>query len=305
MDHFLQSESLFVEYLKIEKNASPYTVTYYREDIQSFFTFLKREGITHLQSVDYQFVRVFLTFLYEKGLSRRSVARKISSLRSLYKFLERESIVSQNPFINVSTPKIDKPVPEFFYKQELDKLFTVNDLTDPLGQRNQAILEILYATGIRVSECVGLTLNDVDFDLNTLLVLGKGRKERYVPFGSYARTALKLYVDDGRNELLQKAKANNTKALFLNAKGNQLTTKGVRLVLDKIVKAAALTIDIHPHKLRHTFATHMLNEGADLRVVQELLGHEHLSSTQVYTHVTKDRLRNVYMNSHPRARNGK
>src|SRR5699024_8202277 len=199
-------------------------------------------------------------------------------------------------------PKQTRKIPSFFYQEEVEKLFEISNLDDPLGQRNQAIIEILYGTGIRVSECQSLRLNDIDFFIGTILVHGKGNKERYVPFGQYAKTALDTYINDGRNKLLNKGN-NQTDILFLNARGAPLTTRGIRYILDKLVKDAALTLEIHPHKLRHTFATHMLNEGADLRTVQELLGHENLSTTQIYTHVTKDRLRSVYMKSHPRAKN--
>ncbi|OZU90676.1 tyrosine recombinase XerC [Virgibacillus indicus] len=291
-----------MEYLQIEKNASPYTVKYYLNDLETFFSFLNGEGIDQLNQPDQRTVRVFLTSLYNKQLSRRSVSRKISSLKSFYKFLERENMVLANPFMNITLPKKDKPIPGFLYKEELEKLFEVNDLSDPLGQRNQAILETLYGTGIRVSECEQLNIRDIDFSIGTLFVTGKGRKERYVPFGNFAEKALESYINDGRNKLLSKGK-NSAESVFLNARGGALTARGIRLILNKMVEKAALTVHVHPHKLRHTFATHLLNEGADLRSVQELLGHENLSSTQIYTHVTKDHLREVYMNSHPRAHN--
>lgn len=291
----------FIEYMQIEKNASPNTVIHYRKDLKTFFSFLQREGKLELNQVDYQVVRLFLTFLHDQKLSRRSISRTISSLRSFYKYLEREDYVSKNPFINVTLPKTSQPIPTFFYKEELGKLLEVNDLSDPLGQRNQAIIELLYATGIRVSECQGLRLTDIDFSIGTLFVTGKGRKERYVPFGKFAKIALERYIKDGRDKLLNKTNS-PTDFVFLNARGTPLSDRGIRLILNKILEKAALTVNIHPHKLRHTFATHMLNEGADLRAVQELLGHDNLSSTQIYTHVTKDRLRSVYMDSHPRAK---
>ncbi|MCA0969151.1 tyrosine recombinase XerC [Halobacillus litoralis] len=291
--------SLFLEYLQIEKNASPLTVEHYKLDIEEFSHFMEAEHLT-VDQCEYSDIRIFLSRMYEKGLSRRSVSRKVSSLRSFYRFLEREEIVKQNPFLNVSLPKAEKPIPEFFYEEELQELFTVSDVNDPLGQRNQAILELLYGTGIRVSECTQVELSDFDFSLSTLLVHGKGNKERYVPFGDMAYQALKRYIEDGRSKLLQKSNKDTTQ-LFLNAKGGPLTARGVRLILNKMVEKTALTSDIHPHKLRHSFATHLLNAGADLRSVQELLGHDQLSSTQIYTHVSKDRLRHVYMNSHPRA----
>ncbi|ARI77491.1 tyrosine recombinase XerC [Halobacillus mangrovi] len=289
----------FIEYLKIEKNASPLTVENYKKDIEVFGEFLNAEGLS-ITECEYSTIRIFLSRLYEAQLSRRTVSRKVSSLRSFFRFLDREEFIHSNPFVNVSLPKESRMIPEFFYEEEIKQLFTVSDLSDPLGQRNQAIIELLYGTGIRVSECTKIELGDIDFSLATLLVHGKGRKERYVPFGQFASRALSSYIERGRKQLAAKS-SQQPANLFLNARGGPLTARGVRLILDKMVKEAALTVDIHPHKIRHSFATHLLNAGADLRSVQELLGHEHLSSTQVYTHVTKDRLRNVYMNSHPRA----
>lgn len=300
MDDNQRQINLFTEYLQIEKNASSYTIHFYQSDLHSFKAFLKREGDMSWKEVDYPIIRVFLTELYDQQLSRRSVSRKLSSLRSFYRFLEREGHVESNPFLHVSLPKQENPIPSFLYEEELDKLFHVSNIDEPLGQRNQAILELLYATGMRISECVSCKLSDIDLELGTVLVRGKGRKERYIPFGSFAREALKHYIYNGRNSLLQKS-GMDTGSIWLNAKGSPLTDRGVRLILNKMVEKAAMTIHVHPHMLRHTFATHMLNEGADLRSVQELLGHEHLTSTQIYTHVTKDHLKNVYMNSHPRA----
>ncbi|KGX88649.1 tyrosine recombinase XerC [Pontibacillus marinus] len=300
MEKFVEERKAFTEYLQIEKNASPYTIHFYQRDIESFFEFLNKEGIIQLGEVDYAVIRVFLTEQYDQKLSRRTVSRKLSSLRTFYRFLEREEIVTSNPFISVSLPKMDKPIPDFLYQEELEKLFHVSDTSTPLGERNQALLEILYATGMRVSECKKLTLQDIDFSLGTVLIHGKGRKERYVPFGRFAQEALEAYINNGRNSLLQKSNQTND-TVFLNARGAPLTPRGISTILEQMVKNAALTIHVTPHMLRHTFATHLLNEGADLRSVQELLGHEHLSSTQIYTHVTKDHLRNIYMNSHPRA----
>ncbi|MFD1336100.1 tyrosine recombinase XerC [Oceanobacillus iheyensis] len=294
----------FVEYLQIEKNASPYTVKYYRNDLEIFADFLRSEGLSHIANVTYKDVRIFLTSLYEQELSRRSVSRKISTLRSFYRFLEREGYVEGNPFVQLHLPKTSKPVPGFLYQEELDKLFEVNDITTPLGQRDQALLEMLYGTGIRVSECQNLRLQDIDFAIGTIFVRGKGRKERYVPFGSFAEIALETYLQEGRTKLLEKSNS-DTEFIFLNSRGGHLTTRGIRTILNKIVERASLTVHVHPHKLRHTFATHLLNEGADLRSVQELLGHESLSSTQIYTHVTKDHLREAYMKSHPRANGNK
>jgi len=299
MEEFQTYKQMYLEYLQIEKNASPLTVENYSIDMDEFAKFLQAEQLK-LVDCDYSSIRIYLSQLHANLLSRRTVSRKISSLRSFFRFLEREQIVTTNPFLNVSLPKEANPIPDFFYQEELKHLFTVSDKKNPLGQRNQALIELLYGTGIRVSEATRIELHDIDLSLSTLLVHGKGRKERYVPFGQFASQAMQSYIEDGRRVLQQK-NSNPTPVLFLNSKGAPLTARGIRMILNKMVEDASLTVDIHPHKLRHSFATHMLNEGADLRSVQELLGHEHLSSTQIYTHVTKDRLRHVYMNSHPRA----
>lgn len=301
LSDFWHKKELFVEYLQIEKNASPLTVKYYQNDLETFFNFLHEEAIQDIKDVDERVVRVFLTRLYNQKLSRRSVSRKVSVLRSFYRFLARENLIAENPVAHIMLPKLDKTLPSFLYKEELEKLFEANDTTTSVGQRDQAILEVLYGTGIRVSECQGLRLGDVDFAIGTIFVKGKGNKERYVPFGRFAEIALETYINEGRDELLNKT-TEKTDYLFLNANGQPLTARGIRYILSKMVKRAALTVNVHPHKLRHTFATHMLNDGADLRVVQELLGHESLSTTQIYTHVTKDHLRKVYMKSHPRAK---
>lgn len=291
---------LFIEYLQIEKNYSQYTIVCYQRDVEQFFEFMNEQGIHHLHEVTYNDVRLYLTKLYERKQSSRSISRKISSLRSFYKFLLREKKVKENPFALVALPKKEQKIPNFLYEQELERLFYVNDVNTAIGQRNQAILELLYATGVRVSECCHIQLSDIDFSVSTILIHGKGNKQRYVPFGRFAKEALERYIHHGRRELLQKAKSAHA-YLFVNARGNPLTPRGVRYILDEIVKKAALTQNISPHVLRHTFATHLLNEGADMRTVQELLGHAHLSSTQVYTHVTKDRLRHIYLHTHPRA----
>lgn len=290
----------FVEYLQIEKNCSDYTMNHYRKDIEQFMVYMKQQSIDRFAAVSYADVRLYLSKLHEKGYARRTVARKLSCLRSFYRFLDREDMISGNPFALASSPKASLRLPHFFYEKELEQLFSVSDLSTPLGQRNQAILEILYAAGVRVSECCGMTLADVDFQIGVALVRGKGRKERYVPIGSFALEAVERYINDGRKTLLNKAKE-PTEALFLNYRGGRLSERSVRTVLKGLVDKAALNIHISPHVLRHTFATHLLNAGADLRAVQELLGHAHLSTTQIYTHVTKERLREVYMAHHPRA----
>jgi integrase/recombinase XerC len=290
----------FLNYLMIEKNSSPYTIEHYEKDINDFTSFLKQQAIEGFAAVSYVLVRHYLVSMHEKKYARNTVARKISSMRSFYRFLNREKIVEQNPFAMASLPKKAKMLPQFLYEKELEKLFNVSDISTPIGQRNQAILELLYGTGIRVSECCKLQSKDLDLFAEAALVKGKGKKERYVPIGSFAKEALERYINNGRKMLLEKTE-NKSDSLFLNYKGEPLTARSVRNILNKIIEESSLTIHISPHVLRHTFATHMLNEGADLRAVQELLGHSQLSSTQVYTHVTKDHLKKIYNNAHPRA----
>ncbi|KAF0821337.1 recombinase XerC [Cytobacillus firmus] len=293
------SLKLFIEYLQIEKNYSQYTIEHYQHDISEFFMFMSEQAISDLTKVEYQDVRIFLTDLFERKMSRKSVARKISSLRSFFKFLLREEIVAENPFALVSIPKAQKKLPEFFYEEEMKQLFDACESSTPLGQRNKALLELLYATGIRVSECSQIRLKDLDMHLSTVLVRGKGSKERYVPFGSFAQDAIDTYINHGRKELL--ANGNVQESLFLNARGGPLTARGIRTILNRIIEKSSLTGTIHPHMLRHTFATHLMANGADMRTVQELLGHAFLSSTQVYTHVTNEYLKKTYMAHHPRA----
>lgn len=294
--NFLLQE--FAEYLQLEKNCSKYTIVGYEHDIKEFFMFMDEQVITSVSDVTYRDVRIYLTQLYEENYSKGTVAKKLSSLRSFYRFLLRESYIENNPFTQVSSLKLEKRLPEFFYEEELEALFQSIDTSTPAGQRNKALLEVMYATGIRVSECAGIKLSDLDDALSILLVKGKGNKERYVPYGQMAKNALNVYVYDGRKKL---CKNEDHSYLFVNQKGKPITARGIRYIFDQMIKKAGSNQHIHPHMIRHSFATHLLNNGADLRSVQELLGHSQLSSTQVYTHVTKEHLRKVYMKHHPRA----
>lgn len=293
------SAKLFFEYLQIERNYSQYTIEHYKVDVRDFTIFMKEQSLAEYADVEYSDVRLYLTMLFEKKLSRKSVARKISSMRSFYRFLLRENLVKHNPFAQVIMPKQEKRLPDFFYEEELKALFSSCDTDTPVGQRDFALLEILYATGMRVSECCQLRLRDIDLYIGTVLVHGKGQKDRYIPFGSFAQEAIHTYMNNGRKALLGKKHSHDS--LFVNFRGEPLTTNGVRHILDRMIKRSSLNGSIHPHKLRHSFATHLLNNGADMRSVQELLGHAFLSSTQIYSHVTNDYLRKTYMAHHPRA----
>ncbi len=288
----------FIDYINYQRGYSENTMINYTDDIKEFIVFLENNNIDNLDKVDYKTVKLYLMNLYNKKFSRNSVSRKLSSLRSFFKYLHNEGKVNMNPFSLISSPKKEKKLPKFLYNEDVEKIFDIPNINTDLGQRDRMILELLYDTGIRVSELVNITLKDINFEEKSIRILGKGNKERIVLFGNYALDSLDLYINNGRTHLLN-GKSNDY--LILNAKGNNITSRGVRLILDKIIKKASLNIHISPHTLRHTFATHLLENGADLLTVKELLGHSSLSSTSIYTHVTNERLRNVYLKSHPRA----
>lgn len=289
---------LFIDYIQLEKNYSNLTVREYEKDIEHFLHFLHSEGVNDLNDVEYIHARLYVTTLYEKKLARTSISRKISSIRSFYKFLHKEYDIREEAFRSLYHPKKEERLPHFFYEEEIKNLFEGNKGVDPLSLRNMALLELLYATGIRVSELIAIEISHIDKSYGVVRVMGKGRKERYVPVGDYALSAVEEYVDKSRPKLM---KSTSHPFLFVNSRGEHLTPSGVRHILNEMMKKASIHSTIYPHMLRHTFATHLLNNGADLRSVQELLGHSHLTSTQVYTHVTKEHLRKTYMNAHPRA----
>lgn len=291
--------SMFARYLRVEKNASPHTVKQYVADIKEFVGFMEQHQITAFAAVSYLHGRSYLAHLAKKGLSRRSIARKLSSLRSVCRFLMREGQLAQNPFQLLSTPKVEKKLPTFMYPHEVQAFFDLPDTSEPLGIRDRLIFELLYASGMRVSELVTLTVDAVNPSMGVALVYGKGAKERYVPVGSYACDILRKYLEYGRKKLL--AGKEDHGILVVNYRGEPLSDRSVRRIVDKYIETYALHLRVSPHTFRHTFATHMLNGGADLRTVQELLGHVNVSTTQVYTHVTKERLRHVYDTAHPRA----
>ncbi|WP_066150251.1 tyrosine recombinase XerC [Halalkalibacter krulwichiae] len=291
---------LFFTYLRLEKNSSTHTTNNYLRDILDFQQFMKGHKIRGFAAVTTQDVRNYLTKLFEKEYARKTVSRKISALRSFYRFHLREERVSENVFQSVVMPKKGERLPNFLYEEEMQELFDAFVDNKPLDQRDRAILELLYATGMRVSECSQLNVHDIDLMIGTVLVIGKGRKERYTPLGAFACDALEKYIEDGRVKIHTKANQVND-ALFLNYRGGRLTDRSIRTIVLKRMEKVSNQKKLRPHDIRHSFATHMLNNGADLRIVQELLGHEHLSSTQIYTHVTKDRLRDVYKHTHPRA----
>ena len=288
----------YLDYLKYQKNYSDYTIINYKDDILEYLSYLKREYLD-FRNVEYSDIRFYLMYLKdEKKDDNSSINRKLSSLRGFYKFLANEKIVKTNVFSLVNGPKKSKKLPRFFEYNELEELLSVPDLRTPLGQRDRLILEMLYATGVRVGELVKIEIDDIDFGRKNIIILGKGNKERYVSYGEYCEEALKNYIQDGRVALNIK----DSKTLFLNNKGGALTERGVRYILDQLIQKTSIQKKISPHMIRHSFATHLLNEGCDLLTVQKLLGHESIKATQIYTHVTTDRLKEVYFNSFPRAK---
>ena len=320
-----QAIAKFIEYLRYVRNASPSTLRNYKKDLEQFLEYLTPPGTKamSLTAVDHLAIREFVAHLHDRGLKRSSIGRKVAALRSFFKFCVRESILRDNPARLVATPKLPKRLPAVLTAEEmnnfLDSLGTEKALkTGPQRiskarkykateesrlslQRDRAILELLYASGLRVSELTGLSRGDVDLREQTVRVLGKGRKERIVPFGSKALTALETYWP-GREQWLRKAGSRGDyEAVFLNPAGGRLTTRSIRNIVKKYTRLANINWDLHPHSLRHAFATHLLADGADLRAIQELLGHASLSTTQRYTHATIEQLMAVYDKAHPRA----
>ncbi len=299
----------FIRHLELGVNASPQTVRSYRTDLLELDGFLGRlyQGRSpHPAAVDHLAIRAYLSFLHERGMSRATVARKLASLRSFFRHLVSLEVLERSPATMIFTPKLERRLPHPMTRDEVESLLESAFGKSPRDQRDRALLELLYATGIRVGEMVGADLGDLDLSGSSgdgiLRVLGKGRKERLVPIGSKAVTALRGYLE-ARGELLgeRPGRAADRDALFLNARGGRLTDRSVRRILDTRLRQAAVLTKVSPHTLRHSFATHMLDAGADLRSIQELLGHASLSTTQKYTAVTTRRLLEVYDRAHPRS----
>ena len=287
----------FIIYLENIKNYSKYTTDNYKTDLEMFVNFLKSGSIEVVTEVDYKIIRRYLMFLYEKDYSKKSISRHISSMRSFFKYLLKEGLIETNPTLLITNPKEDKKLPEFLFSKELDEIISVPDTNTPLGLRNYLIIELLYSTGIRVSELVNIQLKDINKVDKIIRIMGKGSKERIVVYGDVCKKYMDMYITDVRSKL-----AKDNDYLIINSRGNKITDRGIRGIIEEIVKKSGINKSVSPHVIRHTFATHMLNEGADLRIVQELLGHSNLKTTQIYTHVSNERLRNVYLSSHPRAK---
>lgn len=286
----------FLTYLEVEKNYSYYTLRNYELDLEEFLNYCQIEHIDFLK-ITYIEARRYLNFLYqEKKNQSTTISRKISSIRSFYRFLMNHNLENY-AFHLLKLPKKGKRLPKYLEYNEIEEIFDIPDLNTPLGERNALILEMLYATGMRVGELVSIKIQDINHFDKTIKILGKGNKERIVYYNNITEKRLKLYLDNGRKILNKK----NSEYLFLNKLGGPLTTRGVEFILDQIMKNTSIMKHVTPHMLRHSFATHLLNEGCDLLSVQELLGHESLSATNIYTHVTNDRIKDVYLKTHPRS----
>uniref|UniRef100_A0A7C4XDZ6 Tyrosine recombinase XerC n=1 Tax=candidate division WOR-3 bacterium TaxID=2052148 RepID=A0A7C4XDZ6_UNCW3 len=279
----------FIIYLQKERNYSPLTLKGYKTDLRQFFDYLMEKAI---ETIDYNAVSQYFAFLLKYGTTPRSVSRKLSALKSFFKFLKKKGIVSENPTLGIKSPKIKRHLPGFLtYPQIKESFEAIDDL------RDRAILELLYSCGLRASELVGLNLDDIDFNREEIRVKGKGRKERVIPLGQVAKRAIMKYLIE-RNSV---KKPESPPALFLNYRGGRLTTRSLQRIVHKSLRKWAKVSGTNPHILRHTFATHLLEQGADLRAVQELLGHSSLSTVQIYTHLTTKRLKEIYNRTHPRA----
>lgn len=294
----------FLRYLGVERNYSPHTIAAYEDDLRQFTGFVQRHytGQSHtISDIDHVTIRLFLGECLEQGFSRASIGRKLACLKSFFRFLLKSGIIHLNPAANVATPKLGKRLPQYLDEESVTDLMAQPDTSSAIGKRDAAILELFYSTGIRLSELIGLRLSDVSFDGGTIRVTGKGSKDRIIPFGQPARNALKQYVAC-RNELLSReGKGRVAETLFLSVRGKKLSPKGVNLLVSEYIGRVSEIAKKSPHVLRHSFATHLLNRGADLRAVKELLGHESLSTTQIYTHVSVDRLKKIYAQAHPKA----
>ena len=298
-DTMAQLFNEYLDYLSGEKNASEHTITAYRRDLEDYFAYLEKSGVGEAEA-DHLIIRRYMAKLQADGISKNSMARKMSSLRSYYRFLIREGVMEDNPLTLVSSPKETKKLPKFVHYEDIRELMKLPDRT-PAGLRDRAMMELLYGGGLRVSEMCGLRLDQLMFSIRSVKVMGKGKKERLVPLGRYALEALKDYLEKGR-PLLVKPENEEEQGVFLNQRnGHAITDRAVRDILDKYVVQMSDTLKISPHMLRHSYATHMLENGADIRIIQELLGHERLSTTQIYTHITKSHMMEIYNDAHPRS----
>jgi len=292
----------FIEFLEIEKKYSKETTENYKIDLYLFLNYCKEYKLNKFSNITYDDLRKYLVYLSkEKKYSNKSISRHISSLHSLYNYLIDEGVIENNPMNLINSPKKEFRLPVYLTSNELEDIINTPDRTKKVGKRDVLILEMFYSTGIRLSELVNIKISDIDFINKKIKILGKGSKERYVLYGDRCKEYLEDYINNTRKYYLKEA----SNYLFLNQHGKVLTTSGIEYIVKNVLKQSGTNIKLTPHVLRHTFATHMLNEGADLMTVKELLGHSDLSTTGIYTHVSNEHLRKTYLNAHPRARRGK
>ncbi|MBO0436936.1 site-specific tyrosine recombinase XerD [Vagococcus fluvialis] len=291
----------YLHYLKIERGLSENTIQSYKRDLSQYFSFLDEKEISSWEQVDRYLVLDFLEFLRNEGKSSATIIRMVSSLRKFHQFLRQERMTDNDPMQHIDTPKKTQRLPKTLSIKEVEKIIESPDTNDALGIRDRAILEVMYATGLRVTELITLKLDDLHLSLGLLQTVGKGDKERIIPLGDVAIKWVNLYLEKSRPELLAKNKKDKTNILFLNYKGEGFTRQGIWKNLKVYVTHAGIEKEVTPHTLRHSFATHLLENGADLRVVQELLGHADISTTQIYTHISKKRMADVYKTYFPRA----
>ena len=288
----------FIEEIEKEKHYSDLTSEGYLSDLTLFIEYLNQNNISDLKKVEYNDIRMFINYLYDLGYKNTTISRHISALKSFFKYLKTNKIIDNNPCTLISNPKKEKRLPKYLNYEDTEKLLNAFDNNNYIGLRNSLILEILYSTGIRVSEITNIKFKDINMSDKTIKITGKGNKERYAYFGTKCFNLIKDYCKNSYKKLNK----NNLEYLILSKTGKKINERQIRDVVDEAAILAHIDIKISPHVLRHTFGTHMLNEGADLRSVQELLGHENLSTTQVYTHLSNDRIRSIYLKTHPRAK---
>ena len=288
----------FIHYLAVERGLADNTLDSYNRDLNQFLGFLEQEKVLDLQKATRNMVMSYLLVLQKRGRATATVSRHLAALKSFYHFLLKEKYIEKDPTANLESPKLEKKLPRVLAVNEVEMLLNQPMGTDPAALRDKAMLELLYATGIRVTELIQLDVNHINVDMGYIRCFGKGSKERIVPVGSFARRCVDEYLQKGRSKII-KIKAEQ--ALFVNQHGRRLTRQGFWKIIKKYARRAGISKVITPHTLRHSFATHLLENGADLRSVQEMLGHADITTTQIYTHLTKGRLREVYAKSHPRA----
>jgi integrase/recombinase XerC len=297
----------YIDYLKVGKNASPYTIRTYqgalignntRGSQKGFFPFLLMKKIDSLDKVTKHTIREYIMWLTDQKVAKSSITCKLSAVRSFYNYLQKEELIRENPLEKISSPKLDKKLPSYLTGEEINRFLLAPDISTPVGQRDKAILELLYASGLRVSELAHLHRSQIDMDTREIRVIGKGSKERLVLMGKPAQQAIAAYLKEGRHKLQGKKK---TEAVFINRYGKQLIERRIQKIVKYYAKQSGINKKVHPHTIRHTFATHLLDGGADLRVVQELLGHASLTTTQIYTHVSQTQAKKVYLAAHPLA----